>query len=212
MKLTHIKRISTTTRMKYNRNYCEAKNGNLVAAQKLVSDIIPDPMIFKNLTGYVCPVLKPKGNRIPLALAEYMANHSKLILEDAVYLQHTPHGSTMCERLYYNPTYSGRIKPENYIIVDDVYTSGQTLKSMKKYIESSGGNVIAAWCIGSGPSLEFEPDRFLIKLLISKFPDISSYFEIETLTAPQVHYLLRLSSLNRLWKIHSDNQLNLLFT
>ena len=84
MKLTHIKRISTTTRMKYHRNYCEAKNGNLIAAQKLVSDIIPDPMIFKNLTGYVCPVIKPKGNRIPLALAEYMAFHSKLILEDAI--------------------------------------------------------------------------------------------------------------------------------
>jgi hypothetical protein len=211
MKLTHIKRISTTSRMKYHRNYCEAKNGNLVAAQKLISDIIPDPMIFKNLTGYVCPVLKPKGNRIPLALAEYMAIHSKLILEDAIYLQHTPHGSTMCERLYYNPSYSGQITPEIYFIVDVVYTSGQTLKSLKKYIESAGGNVIAAWCIGSGPSLEFEPDRFLIKLLISKFPDISSYFEIETLTAPQVHYLLRLSSLNRLWKLHSDNQLNLLF-
>lgn len=52
-------------------------------------------MIFKNLTGYVCPVLKPIGNRIPLALSEYMAMHSKLILEDAIYLQHTPHGSTI---------------------------------------------------------------------------------------------------------------------
>ena len=210
MKLTHIKRISTTTRMKNHRGYSEAKNGNLDAARKLVSDIIPDPTLFKNLTGYVCPVIKPKGNRIPLALAEYMGIHSNLVLEDAVYLQHTPHGSSMCERLYYHPSFSGQVKPANYIIVDDVYTTGQTLKSLKNYIESRGGNVIAAWCIGSGPSLELS-SRFHIKLLTAKFPDISTYFEIGTLTAPQVHYLLRLSSIHRLWKIHSDNQLNLLF-
>ena len=163
------------------------------------------------LNGYVCPVMKARGNQIPLALAQYMSSNSNLTLCDSVILQHSPHGSSMVERLYYKPHFSGKVIPGNYIIVDDVYTTGQTLKSLKTYLESRGAIVTGAWCLGSGPTTQFEPNRLLLRMLLAKFPAISNYFDIASLTVPQVQYLLRLSSISRLWQIHSDNQLALSF-
>ncbi len=211
MKLTHINRISTTSRLTRHLLYKEAKNGNLCQARKLVAGLIPDINRFSNLKGFICPVIKIAGNQIPLAMAELMAVNSNMVLYDSVFLQHSPHGSSMTERLYYQPVFSGNIKPGNYILADDVYTTGKTLKALKNYIESNGGNVIGTWCIGSGPSVEFEPKRFLLQLLTAKFPNISRYFDLNELTSPQIHYLLRLSSLNKLWMIHSEKQQLLMF-
>ncbi|MGB5600804.1 MAG: hypothetical protein WBM66_18925, partial [Thiothrix litoralis] len=65
--------------------------------------------------------------------------------------------------------------------------------------------------LGSAATTQFEPNRLLLRLLSAKFPTISKYFDIDSLTVPQIQYLLRLSSINRLWQIHSDNQLVLSF-
>ena len=211
MKIDHIRRISTVLKMKNHPQYHLAKSGDIEAAQRLVSQTVPSPSIFQNLTGFVCPVQKPKGNSIPMALALLMSANSKLTLSGSVYLQHTSHGSSMVERLYYKPFFSGNVAPGNYIIVDDVYTTGQTLKSLKRFLESKGGNVTSAWCLGSGPSTQFETNRLLVRILLTKFPSISNYFDIDSLTVPQINYLLRLSSISRLWQIHSDNQLALSF-
>ena len=211
MRIENIRRISTVLKMKNNSNYHLAKSGDFESAQRLVNQTVTDCSVFKHLSGIVCPVQKPKGNAIPTALALLMSANSKLILSDSVYLQYTSHGSSMVERLYYHPNYSGIVKPCDYIIVDDVYTTGQTLKYLKKYLESRGANVTAAYCLGAGPSTQFEPSRLLVKMLLAKFPSISNYFDIDCLTVPQIQYLLRLSSINRLWEIHSDNQLALCF-
>ncbi len=211
MRIEKIHRISTVLRMKINSNYHLAKQGDIESAQHLVCQLIHDNSSFQNLSSFVCPVLKHSGNAIPMALAKFMTFNSNLTLCDSVFLQHTAHGSSMVERLYYHPHFSGTVKPGNYIIVDDVYTTGQTLKYLKNYLESRGGNVTGAWCLGAGPSTQFEPNRLLVRILLAKFPSISNYFDIDCLTVPQIHYLLRLSSLSRLWEIHSDNQLALSF-
>ena len=211
MRIENIHRISTILKMKSNSNYHLAKSGDFESAQRLVNQTVPDCSAFQNLSGFVCPVQKPKGNSIPMALALLMSANSKLILSDSVYLQHTSHGSSMVERLYYHPHFSGVVKTGNYIIVDDVYTTGQTMKYLKNFLENRGANVTGAWCLGAGPSNQFEPNRLLVKILLAKFPSISNYFDIDCLTVPQIQYLLRLSSINRLWEIHSDNQLALSF-
>jgi len=192
--------------------YARAKNGDIDAARKLISAIIHLPANLQEKSGYVCPVMKPAGNRIPLALAESFSNNSNLVLCDSVFLQNNPHGSSMIERMYYQPSFSGFVKPGRYILVDDVYTTGQTLKSLKNYIESSGAEVISAWCIGSGPSLEFEPTRLKLRLLISRFPDINNYLDIRKLTVPQINYLMRLTDIRNLWKKYSSNQLHLMYS
>lgn len=211
MKIQKVHRISSTQKMKNNPHYQLAKAGDCVSAELLVNQIVQSPSYFQKLTGFVCPVQKPAGNQIPVALAKLMCSHSKLTLYDSVFLQHTAHGSSMVERLYYHPYFSGKVIPDNYIIVDDVYTTGNTLRYLKAFLESRGANVTSAWCIGSGPSLQFEPNRILVRLLLAKFPSISNYFDIDLLTVPQIEYLLRVSSINRLWQIHSDNQLALSF-
>lgn len=211
MKIPAVRRFSSTIRMKNQVSYPSAKKGDLKAAHELIQHIQPDPRLFNNLHGYVCPVIKPSGNRIPLALAEYMAFHSRLILNDTILLQHAPHGSSMTERLYYHPRFFGSVPTGNYILVDDVYTTGQTLKSLKTYIEFHGGNVTGVWCLGSGPSLLFEPSRILVKTLIARFPNIGEYFEVCDLTVPQIQYLLRLSSLGSLFRIRHQQQQKLLF-
>jgi hypothetical protein len=131
------------------------------------------------------------------------------VLDDEIYLHHAAHGSSMVERLYYQPVFSGTVKQADYVIVDDVYTSGRTLKALKNYIESRGGNVTSAWTIGTGPSKEFEPTRLQFRLLTAKFPNITRYFDLDELTSPQIVYLLRLTTLDRLWTLHVDNQLSL---
>jgi hypothetical protein len=211
MKIERIHRISTVVKMKNHWAYHQAKSGDLDAAQRLVIQTVPVSEIFQNLTGFVCPVMKPKGNQIPLALAQYMTYNSKLTLCDSVFLQPTSHGSSMVERLYYKPFFSGIVIPGNYIIVDDVYTTGQTLKSLKRFLEAKGATVTGAWCLGSAATTQFEPNRLLVKMLINKFPTMSNYFDIDSLTVPQIEYLLRLSSINRLWELHSNNQLALSF-
>ena len=211
MKIERIHRISTVVKMKNHCAYQQAKSGDLDAAQRLVNQTVPVSEIFQNLTGFVCPVMKPKGNQIPLALAQYMTFHSKLTLCDSVFLQPASHGSSIVERLYYQPYFSGNVIPGNYIIVDDVYTTGQTLKSLKRFLEAKGANVTGAWCLGSAATTQFEPNRLLVKMLVNKFPTISNYFDIDSLTVPQIEYLLRVSSINRLWELHSNNQLALSF-
>ncbi len=211
MKIQNVNRISTVVKMKNHPQYRLAKSGDIDAAQCLVNQTVQDCSPFQNLTGFVCPVQKPKGNAIPMALALLMSANSKLTLSDSVYLQHTSHGSSMVERLYYKPFFSGKIIPGSYIIVDDVYTTGQTLKSLKTFLESKGANVTSAWSLGSAATTQFEPNRLLLKMLLVKFPSISNYFDIDSLTVPQINYLLRLSSINRLWQIHLDNQLALSF-
>lgn len=212
MKIHHVRRLSSTSYMKGQIFYAQAKKGDIDAARKLVSTIIHLPEKLHEKSGFICPVMKPSGNRLPYALAEYFANNTNLVLYDSVFLQNNPHGSSMIERMYYQPSFSGFVKPGKYVIVDDVYTTGQTIKSLKNYIESSGGEVISAWCIGSGPSLEFEPTRLELKMLISRFPNITDYFDISLLTVPQINYLMRLTDIRHLWRKHSDNQLNMMYS
>ena len=131
MKIENIRRISTVLKMKNNVNYHLAKTGDYASAQHLVCQLIHDDSKFQNLTGFVLPVQKPKGNQIPMALARFMSFNSKLTLCDSVFLQPAVHGSSMVERLYYHPHFSGKVIPGNYIIVDDVYTTGQTMKYLK---------------------------------------------------------------------------------
>jgi len=147
------------------------------------------------MRGFVCPVMKASGNRIPLALAELFSRNAELELCTSVILEHFPHSNAMIGRLHYNPCFSGPVIPGNYVIVDDVYTSGSTLIALKKHIESKGGKVIAAYTLGSSKSLAFEPNRLMMKILLSRFPGIDRYYEPQLLTAPQVIYMLRFRSL-----------------
>lgn len=196
-----VTRLSVTNKVTGHHAYKAAKNGSLCHARQLISDILPDISAFKNMKGFVCPVLKASGNRIPLAFAEHMAQYSRLEVYSNILLEHEKHGTSMIERILYEPKYSGQVIPGNYIIVDDVYTSGRTLLALKRHIENHGGNVIAAFTIGSSRALSFEPDKYLLRTLLNHFPGITKMVNPELLTNPQILYLLRFESLSRIQEI-----------
>ena len=195
MNLRRITRLSSARRLTSHPSYRAAKAGSLQDARQLLADIIPDPDRFAHLSGYVCPVLKATGNRIPLALAEFMCHHSGLHLYDAILLKPCVHGSAMIERLYYRPEFSGPVSPGSYIIVDDVYTSGSTVNSLMRFIESRGGVVKGAYVIGSSKSTLLSPRSEQVCSLLSRFPGVERYFDLEDLTDPQIRYMLRFGSL-----------------
>jgi hypothetical protein len=203
MKISKVTRISLTSKLKQHPLYKSAKNGSMSDAQILVSDIVPDSTVFSRLRGFVCPVVKSFGNKIPYALAYYLEQHSNLILWPYVELEHEKHGSSMAERILYKPCYSGPVMPGNYILVDDVFTSGKTLMGLKRYIEANGGNVIAVYVIGSSAGLSFEPDKYLLKTLLHRFPEVRKMIDVELLTNPQVLYLLRYTDIRKFIEIQN---------
>ncbi len=195
-----------------HRCYKSAKRGSLSKARILVSELLSNLNQFAFPGTHVAPVYKSSGNKIALALAEKLAQDSSLILDTDILLNHSVHGPTMIDRIYYSPEYSGIVKPVNYVICDDVYTSGQTLIAMKNYIESRGGNVIRIVTIGSSASTLIEPPKRSLQILESRFPGIWNYFDIESLTAPQIVYLLRFHSLQSFFNRYYEYSLKLLYS
>ena len=197
MKMPRINRLSTTAKMQSCAHYLSAKRGNLLAALRTVDYINIDYNRFKRFSGFVCPVQKQTGNAIPLAMALRIAQNSNLKVCDSVYLENSMTGNSMVERMFFKPIYSGNITPGKYIIVDDVYTTGVTVKYLKDYIESTGSQVNSIYTLGSSKyGLQFEATSIPLKILKSRFPTIEMYFQLSELTASQVNYLLRFNSIH----------------
>ena len=205
MKMPRINRLSTTAKLKCSVNYPSAKRGNLLAAFKTVDAININYNRFLRFTGYVCPVQKHNGNAIPMALAIRIAQNSNLKVCNSVFLENIKTGNTMVERMFSEPVYSGDIPTGKYIIVDDVYTTGITVKALKDYIESTGSRVNSIYTLGSSKyGLEFEATSIPLKILKSKFPTIEHYFDLSELTAAQVNYLLRFNSIQRFFQYTNE--------
>ena len=190
-----------------NRHYKEAHNGDLISAFLLIDEIIKDYQVFKHRSCFVCPVQKKTGNKIPLALATRIVQNSNSTLCDSVFLLNCRPGNSMIERMFFEPDYSGQVPIGNYMLIDDVFTTGSTLRGLKTFIELNGGNVITAFTLGSSKSLLFDASNQKIKILKSRYPDIEKYFDVQYLTVPQIDYLLHFSSLSNFHNLYAKKQL-----
>jgi len=203
MKIYHAIRLSHAVKMLQDPEYKAAKTGNLQAALRLVDRLNIDYSVFLKYEGFVCPVQKFTGNKIPLALALRISEHSTLDLVSSVYLLNNRPGYTMIERMYYDPEYTGMVPQGNFILVDDVFTTGITLQGLKNYIERSGSQVTSVFTIGSSKhGVDFQPSSMKLRILKNRYPDIEKYFNLESLTIAQVEYLLRFTSFNRFLDLH----------
>jgi hypothetical protein len=201
MKISRITRLSSAQRMIKHPAYALAKTGDMNSARRLVADLLHH-VRFKDADGYICPVVSQIGNRIPLAMADYISERTSLTPVNDIYLIPSHHGTSMTERLCYQPEFCGQVRPGKYIIVDDCYTTGSTLIHLKNYIECWGGDIRTALTIGSSFSTLFEPSTLMLRLLQAKFPDVSEYFDLSYLTVPHITYLMRFQSLNRFHSLH----------
>ncbi|MBW6491876.1 MAG: phosphoribosyltransferase [Lentimicrobium sp.] len=177
--------------------YEAAHSGNLIAALKLIDSLKLNFSRFSLFSGYVCPVQKITGNQIPVALAYRISQESNLKLNDKIFLMNSKTGNSMAERMLFLPEYSGQVSDGNYIIVDDVFTTGITLKYLKNYIESTGNSVNSIYTLGNSKhGLRFEPSKLDLRILVARFPQIERYFNLSELTFSQVHFMLRFPSLD----------------
>lgn len=82
-------------------------------------------------------------NRIPAAYADEFTKYG-LKLSDVVQVNKPAHtGADMRGRLIRRARFDGEVVAgAEYILIDDTYTMGGTLRDLKDYIESKGGKVV----------------------------------------------------------------------
>jgi len=205
MKINSIHRLSNTGSLVRNKFYESAHGGNLLSAFRLVDELIPDFNRFNLLSAFICPVQKFSGNKIPLALASRIVQNSDSVLCDTVFLRTERPGTKMIDRMFFQPEFTGKVIPGKYILVDDVFTTGITLKGLKTFIENNGGDVVSAYTLGSSKSTLFEASRLQLRILKGRYPDIEKYFDTSLLTIVQMEYLLKFNSIKNLNILYSKN-------
>lgn len=193
MKIRRIRRLSTTPCLTSHPDYAAAKAGDYAAAERLVNSLL-SPLRLPQ--AILCPVVKPAGNAIPQAMAHYLAAcNPHCNVDHEILLINSKSGSSFAERFYYQPCFRGKVQTTNYLLLDDVYTTGKTMMALKQFVEQGGGNVIGIICIGSSKSTLFGLSQLTQMTLKARFPSIEQYFDLECLTQPEAGYMLRFRSL-----------------
>jgi hypothetical protein len=146
----------TVLSMKTTQSYEDAKkNGSLDKAVEVVAELVGDGREYRELfldkEAVLVPVMgegRTKGkNQLPIALAMKLSELGGQQVNMSVSGTHPKArtGATWLDRVMSPlPKWSGEIQSgRNYIIVDDVITSGITANSLRDWIEGKGGRVTA---------------------------------------------------------------------
>ena len=93
-------------------------------------------------------------NKIPLAAAEVLGDRLELEVEynivQAEKVARTNKGAD--HRLAMNPSFDGEVeRGQPYVLVDDTLTMGETMASLRGYIENRGGQVLGAAVMTAHP-------------------------------------------------------------
>lgn len=190
--------------------YSAAKHGDLKAARQVVGRICHADK-FTTRADYVVPVVKlERGdhwNALPLAYAERVARATgaKLIptiVQDNI-VHHTDASAT--QRLMAQPSFTGKVPPGSYVIVDDMATLGSTLANLRGHLERYGGRVLAASTLATAIfSSKLVPDPTIIASVNRRFKNELPFlteqlgFPISCLTGRESYFLNGLQTLESL--------------
>ena len=150
-----VTQLTSIAKMKSHPDYMAAKAGDTTAAYNLIRGLLGKSQLKKIqdlgrqypdaiLTGVYAEEATGK-NKIPHSLVCAISEITG-IQDDFNIVQnnracHT--GKDMAFRLAYRPKFTGTVQAgRDYIIADDVVTSGATLGELRYYIESRGGKVV----------------------------------------------------------------------
>jgi orotate phosphoribosyltransferase len=217
-----VSHTNTSNLVKQNL-YAKAKMGDLRFAKVLMNYVLKPEIInniinqFPNAT--LVPVLKSGNtNQIPYAYTLYLKSKNKnyniLKIKQTNKIQKT--NKSALYRLVTPNIFTGEIKPnENYIIIDDVITTGSTVKNLENYIKENGGNVVLITTIASanniniGKGTNYDFDSNLYKVIDNKLgiKNIENLFKkygflinIKKLTYNQLKLLTLYNNLSTLEK------------
>ena len=191
-----------------HRDFKAAKAGDLKAAKRLVIDLTAgkDFKGLRQVIGERKPVFVPverlaEGNAIPIEFAKFLARKLGGTTDRSITLRSKRgrRNATIFERLGRQPEFSGAVRAENVILVDDQITQGGTLAGLRGRVELSGGRVIGvATLTASRSSTQFSILPGTVRLLRSKAgPETEAFFiqrfgfNFEALTESEARALLR---------------------
>ena len=205
----------------------KAKSGDTTAAYLLVEKIL-DKKIIKELKdkysdAIVCPVLAIEAagkNKLPYAYAFFLEKLGFQIEKNIFQVVKAHHtGASLTDRFMNRARFEGSVQNgKNYILIDDHIDSGGTLRDLKDFIESKGGNVVAFSTLTTlNKETKISPSIENIKTLNKygeKIDDLLKEFGItnnkEGLTNGEVSILLKLlSNKRRIEQFKSRKQENL---
>ena len=195
------------SKMKSHPGYQEAKHGNYDSAKALVNDVIKPDRVKQLAEAYPDAVVVPvrssgkDSNQIPVAYADAISKAGIPVDKGIVITEKANRtGSSELNRLVSKNKLEGEVKKgQNYIIADDVVTSGASINEYRKYIEKNGGKVVAstALCMGQQGSNQIAPKTETLdkaiekhgKPLLNEVCKSIGVGELESLTTWQVTYL-----------------------
>lgn len=211
--------VSTTiNKLKSHPLYPKAKKGDYESAIIVINDLIKKDRykVLKNIDNAVLvPIISNEiggNNAIPFALAKKISDDYGIPLDENIQIDNKVHhtNSNMIYRLLFPPQFRGDIIPgKKYIIVDDVVTSGNSIRNLKDYIERNGGKVVHTSVLGASFLTSYSANLKLSdntkKLLETKF-DIHEFNKLiktwgiandyKDLTNAEAQYFSRFSSID----------------
>jgi len=176
-----VTQLTSIARMKSHPDYIAAKSGDITAAYNFIRDLLGKSQLKKIqaigrqhpnaiLTGVYAE--EAAGiNKIPHALVCAISELTG-IQDDFSIVQnnracHT--GKDIVFRLAYRPKFTGTVQAGcDYIIADDVVTSGATLGELRYFIENRGGKVVHMVVVAAA--------KFSTHIAMSK----KTYFDLES--------------------------------
>ena len=150
--------------------YAAAKHqGNRIAARKVAQELVHENKILELQLLHPDAVLVPvhklgaaAANQLPNALADVMRDIGGWQVDDGIVetvkdaakkMSHS--GAKAMERLLRVPVFDGPVKAgQEYIIIDDVTTSGSALSALRHYIAARGGKVVHATSFATASSMQ----------------------------------------------------------
>ena len=137
--------------LKNDADYLAAKSGDIEAAIRLVKRLAKEDKIKAIVSTYPNAIVtyghaqEATGtNKIPSAYAGLLKSYGLEVNDGIVQMNKPRHtGADNEGKLFRRARFGGVIEEgRDYILVDDILSSGATLRDLKDYIESKGGNVV----------------------------------------------------------------------
>jgi hypothetical protein len=209
--------VTSTKRLKAQKDFWAAKKGGAAEARSLVlrvlkpsaveairSKLLPDvPVIF-------VPVVHldpgPRANAIPIAYAEELQSKIGGEVERRIgKISGRPNtNASVASRFTNEQTFNGPVDPNaQYVLVDDTLTSGDTFISLMDHLVAQGGSVAAVTALADGQlQNNLRPSPALVQKLLERSGVDAVTFQREVgipvtqLTGGEVY---RLANLDRYW-------------